>query len=128
MSTTTHESVTRQDGLATPQWLEDHLDDPAVRVVEVDVGPAAYDDGHIPGAVLRHVYRDLKDASYRLRGPAEIEQLVTRSEIVTCCTIGARACTAWFALTPLLGREHVRVYDGSWADWGHARSTPVERA
>jgi hypothetical protein len=27
-----------------------------------------------------------------------------------------RASTAWFALTYLPGHEHVRVYDGSWAD------------
>jgi len=38
--------------LVDPQWLDDHLDDPRVRVVEVDVSPARYDDWHIDGAVL----------------------------------------------------------------------------
>jgi thiosulfate/3-mercaptopyruvate sulfurtransferase len=47
-------------------------------------------------------------------------------EVITYCTIGARACTAWFALTYLLGRDHVRVYDGSWAQWGLTPETPVE--
>jgi thiosulfate/3-mercaptopyruvate sulfurtransferase len=37
-------------------------------------------------------------------------------------------CTAWFALTYLLGREQVRVYDGSWAEWGRTADTPVERS
>jgi thiosulfate/3-mercaptopyruvate sulfurtransferase len=30
-------------------------------------------------------------------------------------------------LTHLLGRDRVRVYDGSWAEWGRAPGTPVER-
>ena len=47
-------------------WLDAHLRDPAVRVVEVDVSRRAHDEWHIDGAVLWDVYRDLKDASYRL--------------------------------------------------------------
>jgi thiosulfate/3-mercaptopyruvate sulfurtransferase len=48
-------------------------------------------------------------------------------ELLTYCTIGGRASTAWFALTYLLGRDRVRVYDGSWAEWGRMTSAPVER-
>ena len=55
--------------LVDPQWLHDHLADPRVRVVEVDVSPAAYDDWHIDGAVLWNIYGDLKDADYRPSGP-----------------------------------------------------------
>ena len=51
--------------LAGRQWLAAHLHDPLVRVVEVDVSPAAYNDWHIDGAVLWDVYGDLKDADYR---------------------------------------------------------------
>jgi thiosulfate/3-mercaptopyruvate sulfurtransferase len=50
------------------------------------------------------------------------------SELITYCTIGARAATAWFVLTQLLGRDRVRVYDGSWAEWGRLVGTPVEAA
>jgi thiosulfate/3-mercaptopyruvate sulfurtransferase len=28
----------------------------------------------------------------------------------------------------LLGRERVRVYDGSWAEWGRMPEAPVEQA
>ncbi len=46
-------------------------------------------------------------------------------ELITYCTIGGRAATAWFVLTHLLGRDRVRVYDGSWAEWGRIPGTPV---
>jgi thiosulfate/3-mercaptopyruvate sulfurtransferase len=263
--------------LVDPQWLEDHLRDPDVRVIEVDVSPAAYRDGHIDGAILWNIYADLKDASYRLVAAAALERLMARSgigpdstvvfygyapalglwlmklyghpdvrildcsrdswraagrrwntgviepavgrvrlhdedpqiraghatvldaigragtilvdvrsaaeyqgerfwpsggmepggraghlpsavhqpidglyhddgsfrsaaelrrvfsavdldggeELITYCTIGGRAATAWFVLTYLLGRDHVRVYDGSWAEWGLLPGAPV---
>jgi thiosulfate/3-mercaptopyruvate sulfurtransferase len=265
--------------LVDPGWLAGHLNDPDLRVVEVDVSPAAYDDWHIDGAVLWNVYTDLKDAGYRTVGTAALERLVARSgigpdstvvfygyapalglwlmrlhghpdvrildcsretwragghpwstavsqppaggyrldgedrrvradqaavqgaigqpgttlvdvrsaaeyrgdcfwpsggmepgcraghvpsavhqpidclhnpdgsfrsaeelrgvfspavldgghELITYCTIGGRAATAWFVLTYLLGRDPVRVYDGSWAEWGRATGTPVAR-
>ena len=266
--------------LAQPEWLAAHLDDPAVRVVEVDVSSRAYDEWHIDGAVLWNVYQDLKDADYRLVDTASVERLLARSgispdstvvfygyapamgfwlmklcghqdvrildcsrdawqaegravnsqatepaaaryvlpeqdgrlradhtavrnaigapgetlvdvrtwdeyrgerfwpsgglepggraghvpsavhqpidglydergsfrpvtdlravfsavdldggeELISYCTIGARACTAWFVLTYLLGRDHVRVYDGSWAEWGRMAGAPVEQS
>ncbi|HXF58176.1 MAG TPA: sulfurtransferase [Actinomycetota bacterium] len=39
------------DALVETDWLAEHLDDPKVRVVEVDEDTTAYDKGHIPGAV-----------------------------------------------------------------------------
>jgi thiosulfate/3-mercaptopyruvate sulfurtransferase len=264
--------------LVEPEWLERHLNDPGLRIVAVDVSPAAYGEGHIPGAILWNVYKDLKDADYRLVDQAAIERLFERSgitpesdlvfygyapamgfwlvrlfghrrahilnagragwqregrpwtaevtkvecsryplsaehagirarqreveqaigqservildvrsqeeyrgerfwpsggmepggraghvpgaahlpmdglqdedgrflplaelrrhfadmdldqgrEIIPYCTIGGRACTTWFVLTELLGQERVRVYDGSWAEWGRMSSSPVE--
>jgi thiosulfate/3-mercaptopyruvate sulfurtransferase len=265
--------------LVSPEWLEAHLDDPAVQIVEVDVSPARHDERHIPGAVLWNVYRDLKDPDYRMVDAAALERLLCGSgvspdstvvfygyapamgfwlmklyghrdvrilncsrdtwfeagrpasssvtspdpvsyeleyadrhlrasheavadaigrpgttivdvrsdleyagerfwpsgglepagraghvptavwqpvddlygsdgsflssgqlrdvfaavdvggtdELITYCTIGGRACTAWFVLTYLLGRDGVRVYDGSWAEWGFMADAPVEQ-
>ncbi len=37
--------------LVSPEWAQQHLNDPNVRFVEVDVDTAAYDQSHLPGAV-----------------------------------------------------------------------------
>ena len=39
------------DALVDADWAQAHLDDPAVRFVEVDVDTTAYDQSHLPGAV-----------------------------------------------------------------------------
>jgi thiosulfate/3-mercaptopyruvate sulfurtransferase len=44
------------DVLVDPEWIALHLDDPGVRLVEVVVNGAAYDEGHVPGAVLWDAY------------------------------------------------------------------------
>lgn len=58
-------TTTTSAALADPRWLAEHLSDPDVRVVEVDVSVAAYADWHIEGATLWNVYADLKNAEYR---------------------------------------------------------------
>lgn len=40
-------------------WLEDHVDDPDVRVIEVDEDTTAYEKGHIKGAVAWNWFSDL---------------------------------------------------------------------
>ncbi len=45
--------------LVSTQWINDHLNDPKVRIVEVDYNPAtSYMLGHIPGAVLFNWKKD----------------------------------------------------------------------
>jgi thiosulfate/3-mercaptopyruvate sulfurtransferase len=87
--------------------------------------------GHIPGAVHQPI-DDLYDDRGSFRPAADLRAVFAAAvpadgEVITYCTIGGRASTAWFVLTYLLGRQHVRVYDGSWAEWGRMTSTPVER-
>ena len=46
--------------------------------------------------------------------------------IYILCQTAVRATHTWFILSDLLGEENVKVYDGSWAEWGNDYSTPIE--
>ncbi len=50
-----------KDVLVDTQWLEEHLEDPSIRIVEVDENPALYAEAHIPGAVGFDWKTDLQD-------------------------------------------------------------------
>ena len=118
-----------RDGVVVDRhWLDAHLLDPRVRVIEVDVSPAAYDDWHIDGAVLWNIYSDLKDAAYRTLGTAALQRLVTRSGISADSTVVfygyAPAVGLW--LMKLYGHADVRILDcsrDSWRAEGHPWST-----
>jgi thiosulfate/3-mercaptopyruvate sulfurtransferase len=87
--------------------------------------------GHIPGAVhipvelLRTDGGTFKSAGEMLQVMRD-RGITPETEVVTYCTIGNRACQAWFALKYLLGYNDVRVYYGSWAEWGKVADTPIE--
>ena len=46
--------------LVSTQWVADNMKDPKVRLIEVDVDTAAYETGHIPGAVAWDWKKDLE--------------------------------------------------------------------
>ena len=91
--------------LVNARWLEAHLHDPEVRVVEVDVSSRAYDEWHIDGAVLWNVYQDLKDADYRLLDTAAAERLLARSGISPGSTV---VFYGYAPATGLLAHEALR--------------------
>ena len=117
--------------LVTSQWVEQHLKDQKVRLVDAR-SPAEYSGqwmmvgahaGHIPGAVDIEWTRMITpgEISSFLDAPALAkiftEAGVTRNEtVVTYCMTGMCASEVYFALR-LLGYDHVRMYDGSWQDW-----------
>jgi thiosulfate/3-mercaptopyruvate sulfurtransferase len=53
---------TNPDTLVETGWLAEHLNDPAVRVVEVDEDTTAYEKGHIEGALAWNWFTDLHAA------------------------------------------------------------------
>jgi thiosulfate/3-mercaptopyruvate sulfurtransferase len=89
--------------------------------------------GRIPGAV--HLYfENLLNRDRTFRSPAEIASLLEDLgitpqddvEIVAYCRLSHRATLVWFALTQILKRPGVRVYDGSWTEWGSMVGMPIE--
>jgi thiosulfate/3-mercaptopyruvate sulfurtransferase len=77
MSTAQAIRSTLPAALVTIDWARDHLDDPKVRFIEVDVDTAAYESGHLPGAVGFNWKTQLTDGIRRdLVSREELEQLL----------------------------------------------------
>jgi thiosulfate/3-mercaptopyruvate sulfurtransferase len=65
-----------KDVLVETQWVEDHLDDDSIRIVEVDERPELYAEAHIPGAIGFDWKKDLQDQVKRdFLGPREFGEL-----------------------------------------------------
>jgi thiosulfate/3-mercaptopyruvate sulfurtransferase len=116
--------------LIDADWIAAHLDDPDVCVVEVDVGGAAYDQGHIPGAILWNAYKDLRHPDYTPISPDGLNGLLSRTGVTAETTV------AFYGYAPLLGywlldwhgHERIRIMDGPrerWESAGHSWSTDV---
>ena len=72
------------------QWLSDRLNDPSVRIVEVEMTPDHYQDAHIPGAVFWNIMADLLLPDLRQNlGANHIEQLLSQSGITNETTVVA---------------------------------------
>jgi thiosulfate/3-mercaptopyruvate sulfurtransferase len=88
--------------------------------------------GRIPGA--HHLYfRELLSDTGRLRTREEILSALAARDatpddaIITYCRLSHRASLGWLALTEVAGASDVRVYDGSWTEWGSMVGMPIER-
>ena len=119
-----------EKALVGPAWLATHLADPDVRVVEVDVSSASYDDWHVDGAVLWNVYADLKDSEYCLLDRTAFQRLLARSGIESTSTVVfyGYAPALGFWLTKLYGHVDARILDCSRDTWrreGHPWVTDV---
>ena len=95
-----------------------------------DVGAERY--GRIPGA--RHVpFDSLLHQDTTFRSESEIREILSAhapavdTPIISYCRLSHRATLASFAMTEILGYTDVRVYDGSWTEWGSLVGVPIER-
>jgi thiosulfate/3-mercaptopyruvate sulfurtransferase len=102
-----------------PGWLAGHLDDPAVRVVEVDVSAAAYDEGHIPGAALWDADQDLRHPDYTPIDPDELDAVLSRSGVTPESTVFFYGYGPYLGFWPMdrHGHERIRVMDGPRERW-----------
>ncbi|HEX4807998.1 MAG TPA: sulfurtransferase [Bryobacteraceae bacterium] len=112
------------DVLVETEWLSRKLDDPSVRVVEVDVDTAAYDLGHIPGAVAWAWNTQLCDTLRRDILPKnEVEALLSKSGISPETTIVLYGdSNNWFAAwafwqLKIYGHKDVRILNGGRKKW-----------
>lgn len=92
---------------------------------------AALRAGHIPGAASVP-WTNAVEADGTFRPYERLEEMyggkgvLNREPIVTYCRIGERSAHTWFVLHELLGREDVKNYDGSWAEYGSLVGVPIE--
>lgn len=118
-----------QAGYARPEllvdsaWLAAHLDDPAIRIV--DMRPRGFAEGHIPGAVWldNNAIRIAGRSPNFLPTPAEFEQLMGRLGISNQTRViaydergGIYAARLWWILNHY-GHSNVALLDGGWVKW-----------
>jgi len=119
--------------LVETQWVADHLNDPKLRLVEVDVDTAAYDSGHIPGALGWNWKKDTQQPIRRdIPDKSGVEELLSRSGISNNTTVifygdnnNWFAAYAYWALK-YYGHDKVQLLDGGRVKWekeGRAYST-----
>jgi thiosulfate/3-mercaptopyruvate sulfurtransferase len=106
------------------------LDDPSVRIVEVDVSAAPFDAGHIPGAVFWDAYTDLRPVGYRPLDPPDFARLLSRSGIGPDTTVVFYGYGAYLGYWLMRSHGHARVHLMSggrdrWRETGHGWSTEV---
>lgn len=115
------------------EYINDNID----KITILDArSPGEYDgsiiraaqSGHIPNAINIDWNKNLNEDG-TLKNDDELSQmydLPKDSEIVTYCQGAYRAANTFLALKKL-GFKNVRVYLGSWGEWGNRLELPVEK-
>jgi thiosulfate/3-mercaptopyruvate sulfurtransferase len=119
-----HMTEYAKDVLVEPDWLHQHLDDPSIRILEVDENPALYHHGHIPGAIGIDWRRDLQDPTRRgFLAPEDFGRRLGASGVSNDHLImiyGDRS--NWFAAYAYwylryYGHERLKLLNGPWERW-----------
>ncbi|MEU0492628.1 sulfurtransferase [Nocardiopsis sp. NPDC006139] len=116
--------MSRSDVLVDADWVEAHLDDDNVVLVEVDEDTSAYDKGHIPGAVKIDWRTDLQDPVRRdFVDKTGFEKLLSAKGIGNDdLVVLYGGNNNWFAAYAywyfkLYGHQSVRLLDGGRKKW-----------
>lgn len=90
--------------------------------------------GRIPGAV--HLYfKELLNEDDSFKSSEELRHVLAGAgvapekfdDVVCYCRLSHRATIAWIALTNILGHPNIKIYDGSWTEWGSIVGYPIEK-
>jgi thiosulfate/3-mercaptopyruvate sulfurtransferase len=130
LSRPVNRGISFMSGYAQPQvlvsidWVLEHLNDPTVRLVEVDVENTAYAQGHIKGAVAWSWQSQLSDPVRRDIIPKDqFESLLSQSGIANDTTVVLYGDNNnWFAAwafwqLKIYGHEDVRLLNGGRKKW-----------
>ena len=112
------------EALIDVEWLQSHLADSTVRLIDVDIDTTAYEQGHIPGAVGFNWQKDLQDRAIRAPiGKAQLEALLSRAGVSNGMTVVLYGGHHnWFAtwtfwLLKYYGHRDVRLLNGGRVKW-----------
>jgi thiosulfate/3-mercaptopyruvate sulfurtransferase len=115
---------TREQVLVDADWVESHLQDPTIVLVEVDEDTAAYDKNHIKGAVRLDWKKDLQDPVRRdFVSKEQFEALLSQRGIGNEDTVVLYGGNNnWFAAYAywyfkLYGHDAVKLLDGGRKKW-----------
>jgi thiosulfate/3-mercaptopyruvate sulfurtransferase len=119
----TDRGYARPELLVTTAWLAHHLDDADLRIV--DLRPAGYELGHIPGAVHlgNRETRDPANPPTFVPPPERFEQTMRALGISNTTRVvaydergGIYAARLWWLLT-YYGHRRIALLDGGWIKW-----------
>ncbi|MEZ4660135.1 MAG: alpha/beta fold hydrolase [Caldilineaceae bacterium] len=128
---TTFTAAVRPELLATKADVKQAIEDPAVTIID-SLPPAFYNGeqgwpdmrvGHIPTALNLYVADNLSPVDQTLLPMPELIALwqtvglTPDQAVITYCGAGYAGAMNLFVLYQM-GYEHIRLYDGSWMEWG----------
>lgn len=118
--------------LVSTDWVKENLENPRVRMIEIDVDTQAYDAGHMPGAVGFNWQTQLQDQVRRdILDRAGFERLAGSAGIAPDHTVVIYGDNNnWFAaygfwLFKLYGHQDVRLMNGGRMKWLNESDKPL---
>ena len=116
--------MSREAVLVNSEWVEEHLSDPNVVLVEVDEDTSAYEKGHIRGAIRLDWKKDLQDPVRRdFVNKEQFEQLLSSRGVSNDHTVVLYGGNNnWFAAYAywyfkLYGHADAKLLDGGRKKW-----------